>query len=491
MKAKIGQPVEFLSKKEVEAIDFLSCMLLEKVGVKVENTNILERMQKFGCEVNKDRSIVRIPRILINEARKKAVSPTALYGRRKDATVLLGPDQVHFTTDGYGSYVIDFEKGERRHSTLKDIEYSAIICDYLEALSIFWPPVSAQDVPPHLRKMYEYYTSVSYITKHIQPDIHNREEAAAIIEMATIIKGDEKSLRKSPIVSMLVGSASPLELPSDALISGFEFASRRLPVVVYSMPLMGVSAPANPPATLILSNAEILALITIFTLLYPGTPLIYCSFASASDPISGKYNVDPRNAWLQATSCQLAKYYGLSSFIGGFGTSSKLPDAQMGFEEGLSAILSTLAGANIISGFGLIESSNVLSYEKLVIDNEFCKMALETLNRYSNHISIESLNPYIQLIEKIGHGGYFLAERQTCVDLRKLWFSSIFDYSTHETWVKKGRKGIIERAREKTKEILKTHKPEELPQDIMRELDNTIRECKHKKESICQESTKI
>lgn len=48
-------------------------------------------------------------------------------------------------------------------------------------------------------------------------------------------------------------------------------------------------------------------------------------------------------------------------------------------------------GASIISGSGLAKSSNALLYEKLVVDNEFCKMAIESLIGSSNDISLEGL----------------------------------------------------------------------------------------------------
>ena len=57
-------------------------------------------------------------------------------------------------------------------------------------------------------------------------------------------------------------------------------------------------------------------------------------------------------------------------------TDSKLPDAQAGFEKGISAVTAGLAGANrILESAGMLGGLMGCSYEALMIDNDMPGMA--------------------------------------------------------------------------------------------------------------------
>jgi trimethylamine:corrinoid methyltransferase-like protein len=45
-----------------------------------------------------------------------------------------------------------------------------------------------------------------------------------------------------------------------------------------------------------------------------------------------------------------------------------------------------------------------------------------------------------------------------------------------ESWIKSGSKDLLERAREKTKNILSSHVPNPLPSDVKKELDDVLKQ---------------
>jgi len=73
---------------------------------------------------------------------------------------------------------------------------------------------------------------------------------------------------------------------------------------------------------------------------------------------------------------EMGKHYGLPThaYIGL--SDSKLIDAQAGFESGIGLVMGALAGINIISSAGMLDFESCQSFEKLVIDNELCGVAL-------------------------------------------------------------------------------------------------------------------
>ena len=53
---------------------------------------------------------------------------------------------------------------------------------------------------------------------------------------------------------------------------------------------------------------------------------------------------------------------------------AKQLDSQAGLEAGMGALMAGLSGINSISGPGMLDFESCLSLEKLVVDNEICRM---------------------------------------------------------------------------------------------------------------------
>lgn len=109
-----------------------------------------------------------------------------------------------------------------------------------------------------------------------------------------------------------------------------------------------------------------------------------------------------------------------------------------------------------------------------MIDNEICGYAL----RLVRGIQVNEETLALDIIEKVGPGGHFLAQKHT-----SKWFkieeympSYVIDTRSERDWRERGAKDIVQRAREKVEEILKEHEPEPLPPDVEKELDSVVKE---------------
>jgi trimethylamine--corrinoid protein Co-methyltransferase len=75
----------------------------------------------------------------------------------------------------------------------------------------------------------------------------------------------------------------------------------------------------------------------------------------------------------------------------------------------------------------------------------------------------------VDVIDKAGPGGHYLGEKHTLKHFRERWMPRL-DVESLETWEKEGIKSLGELAHQKVKEILATHKPTPLPEDVDREI---------------------
>lgn len=259
-------------------------------------------------------------------------------------------------------------------------------------------------------------------------------------------------------------------MTTDAAI---EFARAGCPPVIMTMPLIGATSPMTIAGAVLLGNAQVIALATVCQLAAPGSPLLYSTEPMAMDVQSGLFEgLFPAANMVRAAHVQMAKYYDLPVFVGGWGSCSKAPDAQAAYEKVLSAFTYYLAGADITSGPGLLENWTVLSYEQFLIDYEIYTMMFDMLRGFS----VDDDSMAIDVIEKAGHEGHFLGQKHTLDHFREMWLPSITDGSTYTNWVATGSKTVADRAKSKAQEIIRTHDPTPLDADIKKEFAAIIKE---------------
>jgi len=261
------------------------------------------------------------------------------------------------------------------------------------------------------------------------------------------------------------------ELLSQNLIDCAKFG---IPVEIVPMPQLGATGPVTLAGSLVQHNAEFLSGLVMVELTNPGAPVIYGGSPTTLDL---RYATAPLGAietmMLGCSYAQIGKYYGLPTHMYLGLSDTKVVDAQCGFESGIGIVLGALAGINVISGPGMLNFESCQSLEKLVIDNTICGMAL----RLVDGVRVDDETLAVDLIRKVGPGGMYLAEKHTLEWFRKEQFmpSELIDRQERKAWKAAGQKDIFQRAREIVGKTLKEHKPEPLPHDIEKDLDNVAR----------------
>lgn len=166
---------------------------------------------------------------------------------------------------------------------------------------------------------------------------------------------------------------------------------------------------------------------------------------------------------------QIYRHYGIPYVGTGGIADSKIPDEQAAYEKALTALIPAQAGTNLIHlASAMLESILATSYEQIVIDNEILGMVL----RAARGIDVRPETLAIDVIRKVGPRKHFLAQKHTMTHLREEHYITEFtDRRTRRTWERKGKKGIIARARERADAILASHRPQPLEKDVMKKLE--------------------
>jgi trimethylamine--corrinoid protein Co-methyltransferase len=135
-------------------------------------------------------------------------------------------------------------------------------------------------------------------------------------------------------------------------------------------------------------------------------------------------------------------------------------------------LLPALAGANLIYGLGMIEMGMTIDYGQLVLDNEFAKMIKFLLNG----IPVNDDTLAVDVIQEVGIGKDFLSHDHTFKHMRSQSQPVLIDRNMREDWEASGSTDIYQRAQDKARHILETHKPDPLPDGVLAKLRSIVEE---------------
>lgn len=444
--------------------------LLENCGIRFHSERARQILSDAGAKVTGE--IVKIPSHLVETALKKTPSSFTIYSRDGEHDINLDGQRTYYSQDGCAAHTLEFETGQRRGSTRADIEKMALISDYLESIDIITPTVSAADTTVAGRAIEELEACFLNTGKPVVTEsVTSARDARAQIELAAAIAGGEEALRQKPIFFNFVCTISPLTQDAGGMEAALEFAAAGIPVGFYPMATTGVTSPVTLASNLAMDNAEVISAVTLVQIASPGAKVLYCGGPATIDLRTGAYTAtSPEAIWLRTMVARMSKFYNIPSIVGAGATSAKTPGAQSAWENSLSYLPTSLAGADVLFGAGLLDGSNLLTYEQIILDAEIAGM----IKRLLSPVAFDPEAFSSELMKTIGPGGVYLDQKHTVKNMRKaLSLPLISDRDSYDEWYQKGQIDSVTAARAKVKEILASHQPAPLPDDVrksMREL---------------------
>ncbi len=463
--------IRVLNESELEEIQNASLTILEETGIKFYSEKALRVFAEGGADVDFTNGIVRIPQDILNNYLAKAPRSFVMASRSTtELDLFLDGARVYYGTDGVGVKTIDLQTRDERFSKKNDVAMMALIADYLPSVSFYWPIVSAQDVPSSTIPLHELEASFNNTVKHVHIVSCVEERTAKYcVEMARAVAGDTKAVRKRPPLSLLVCTSSPLCQDAGAIEAALVFAEAGLPVGIMAMPVLGMTAPPTIAGTLVVGNAEVLSVVCLLQMAFPGCPVYYSLSAEMMNPHSGKCLGGAfQKPLLNVGRVHLGHYNNLPVMAYYGSTASRGIDWLAGKENAIDALFLCLSGPELFPALGLLDTYTLLYPEKILFDHEI----FESLRVVTEGIKVDEEAVGMSEISTVGPGGHFLTRETTRRNLRKIWQPGIAHQWSSQL---KDFRDPQEAAIEKIKWILNNHVPEPLDANLKEELKTIIK----------------
>jgi trimethylamine--corrinoid protein Co-methyltransferase len=202
--------------------------------------------------------------------------------------------------------------------------------------------------------------------------------------------------------------------------------------------------------------------LALFQAVQPGAPLIYAAGPSQLDMVTGNYADSANGNAMRLALVDVARFYNLPVNLGGLGTASSSLDALYGYEATSACLLAYLAGVDEVYSMGLLDSSQTLSLDKLVLDNHLTR----ELEIMVQPIQIDEEHLSADLIEQVGIGQHYLKRPETLASLRKEYV---------RVWPPTGQ-NILDLVHAEAQQILENHRPLALPEGALEKMREIISE---------------
>jgi len=464
---------KILHDPELQVIHGTSLDILENIGVKIANKEILERLDGAGAVIDKKTQTVKLPGQLVLDSIERSGKKHILYGRDRDKKAEFGYDMFNFNGSSGQYQIVDQETLKRRNPTVEDLKKAIAIGGSLDNINMVGAMVVPSDVSFKISDIITFYHLLALTDKPFTGWVFSGSSAKIIIEMMEIMAGGREELKSYPFYEVFIEPVSPLTFRDESLEILLAFAQKGLPVGFSPMVQVGATGPCSIAGTLALENAEILSGITIAQLINPGLPVSYGGIPHIFDMKAQMISFgSPEQAVMAAAMTQIGRYYGFPVYNNTGMSDSKCIDAQYGIEASSTLAYGTLARGDIFGHLGICGADNAANLTKLIIDNELAGSFIKILSGFD---IIEAGDAYKE-IEREGAGGNFLGNEMTLKNFREIiWYPDLFDRTPWDTWKKNGAKSTVSRAMEKEKELFKRYEPLPVSSEKLNEINRLLK----------------
>jgi trimethylamine--corrinoid protein Co-methyltransferase len=461
----------FLNQQEMDLIHAQSIKSLQEIGIKVHSKPVLEILEKNGASVDYNAMVTKIPEKMVNQALESVQKEFTLCARdpKRDLKV---PTKTYpwMTTSGLAVFVNDYETGEYRDSTRKDIAAFTRLGDAVDSVDFLWTALTAKDVTPLAHGPHELWVTMQNTTKHVQGvTAQSAEDAKVQIELAALIAGGKEELKKRPLFSVIACPIAPLSYEKGSIEAQVELAKAGIPVASMSMSNGGGSAPLPVAGMLVNANTENLGSIVISQMAAPGAPHIYCSESGPMNMATASIDYSlPEKSFLCIALAQMAKRYGLTSLVADGGWGHEIEASISGIMTPVNQIIGIMGGSDLVTGFGCVDSAKGISFEQFIVDSYMWDCS----KKYMHEVEISEERIGLDAVKEVGHGHDFLMHPHTLKYLRgeiSTWDREKLDL------LEMDKQELPAAANKIVKSILDKHQVELIANDLIEKGDTIIK----------------
>jgi trimethylamine--corrinoid protein Co-methyltransferase len=457
----IQSQITILSQTEIEQIHAATLNILATTGCRLPHPRVLDLLEARGATVDRATGVAKLPRALVEQAlRETRPAP----GGDARLPVMRHPYDIHLSNQ---ATIVEYSDprqprtNTRRLGNTEDVIKGLVLTNHLPFVGSCMPLVTPSDCPGYMQDLYAYYLCTLYSTKPYGVYICSPESARQILRMWEVVKNEPSRANFPPQVGYLLEPNGALSYDIHSLEMAIIFAEAGHPIWLGPMAMSGLDAPVTLAGTMVMQNAYNLAGI-VFCWLF-GRPGSWSGSAHTADMRSFLCSFgSPNQVFIALAAIQMGRHYGYEISVNSGLTDACVPDFQSGFEKGMTGMVAFLAGAGGIGAQAIVGADQGVSYEQLVIDNEWAS-AFHHL--FSRGVEVNEETLAVEVIQQVGIGGSFIAEEHTVRHARKTyWKSDLFNQASYDAWMADGGKDVHEKAHEKVEALLAQHYP---PQPVI------------------------
>ncbi len=457
-----------LAKKIIDE----SCLLLERIGVFVENDEAVDLLRNAGARIDPSSRRAFILPGIVEGALSSAPEKITLFNAAGDQSFLVGGDEIHFDPGSSALRLFDHSTQSEREARTRDLVRFHSLIEQLDNFHFQSTGLISSDVPEEVSDCYRLYMALQYCSKPIVTGLFVVEGFKPMFEMLSTVRGGAEELRRKPLAIFDACPSPPLKWSNLTTQSLINCARAGIPSELVSMPLTGATAPVTLAGSLVQLTAENLAGVVITQLASPGAPVIFGGSPSCFDMHAA---LPPMGAietmMLDSAYSQIGKLLGLPThaYIGL--SDSKCVDAQAGLETGIGVILGALSGINVMSGGGMMDYESAQSFEKLVIDNDICGMAYRLVQGIEQRDEPLALELYE---EPRGETDFLTSPHTLLWHALEQRYPQAINRDGYEQWVQSEKPTMAERASQHVAKLLSEKAPSHLTNDVRIHLKRVI-----------------
>lgn len=408
--------------KQLLDIHETSMRILEEVGIKLHDPDVVELLRRRGVRTSGD--VVFLGRDQVMEAVENAPARFTLHARNPAYHMEIGGDRTYFG-GGYGSPTIVLPDGTRRYAEFADYRDLLKLVHQSDCFFINGGILAQPfDLPAETCFPLMVYTALHHTDKCLLGMAGGDRDLRNIMTLVGMAFGGLEVIRETPVLLSLLNTTSPLQIDGTALATLKVSAEFGQPVIISPGPIAGSTGPITLAGNIALGNAEALAGIAVFQMMAPGTPVVYGLQATTADMKTGAVSIGSPGFSLEtAFSARLAKMYGLPCRGGGASSDAKEVSAQSGYEASLALFSSCHEKVNLIlHSAGILDAYGAMSYEQFFVDIEIIRM----LEYYQRGIQTNEETLAFEVIRDVGPAGQFLTHSHTLKHCRTApWLQGI------------------------------------------------------------------
>ena len=462
--------VDLLDAEQVRRIHDASMDIIEEVGVEFRCDDAIGMWRAAGADV--DGVTVRIDREHLMSLVGTAPSSYTMVARDPAHTVTVGDGKTIFTPSYGAPYVLDLD-GVRRQATLLDFRDFTKLNHLSPALHMSGGVVcEPMDVPVPKRHLYMTESLLKYSSKPFMGAVTSMDRAEDSLHMAGIVFGQD-FVRETTVMTCLANANTPLVWDKTMLDSVRVFAAANQATLFSPFVLGGASTPASTVGAVIQVNIEALTGVAFSQLVRMGAPALYGQWLSTVSMRTGAPQAGtPEICHMNLLTAQMARHYNLPSRCSGSCTSSKMVDAQAGYEAARNMYGVLMAGTNfVLSTTGYLESAMCQSYAKWVLDSE----QLELMYRLGSGVSFDNLDEVLDSMRSVPAGGHHLGTEHTLANFQTAFsMPEMMNSDNYEQWLADGSQSAEERAAARCRQMLEEYEEPKLEDHVREELDDYV-----------------